>query len=354
MRFLWAFLGSTSLLFGVLIAAITVVNPLQEFSGTRFPARLLNTRQMKGDRFDSVSAHNGLAGVIIGSSRSMNLPPSVFSQVTGERFFNFGVFNAAIDDDLAVARYIVATRPDVRDFVVGIDPQSFDPTMNPPIELAHNVRLSTALNGHLGSLWHDVIIKVEAYRDALTVSYLADVAKSARNYSHPPEPVYSFDSVGVLQYPKADGERKAGTYSFKEHFDNCAALQSTVYRNYDSLGVAKRAMLDSLISEATARGIHVVLWTPPFNPALTAILQKDSPAYANYQRSLSYIKSLARPPMVTTVDNSLTSSLPNPDGWYDCMHFDSSNAPTVAHALAEAVRYSHVSAAATSTPAATP
>jgi len=347
MKFLWAFLGSTALLFGALIAAITVVNPLQEFSGKRFPARSLNTRQMKGDLFDSVSARNGPTGVIIGSSRSMNLPPSIFSQVTGERFFNFGVFNAAIDDDLAVARYILATRHDIRDFVIGIDPQSFDPNMNPPIELAHNVRLSTARSGHLGSLWHDAIIKVETYRDALTVSYLADVLKSARNYAHPPEPVYSFDSVAVLQYPKADGDRKAGRYSFKEHFDNCAALQSTEYKNYDSLGVAKRAMLDSLISEATARGVHVVLWTPPFNPALTAILQKDSTAYANYQRSLAYINSLARPPMVTTVPNAVTASLPNQDGWYDCMHFDWSNAPTVAHALAEAVRDSHTQAGAT-------
>lgn len=346
MRFLWSFLGATALIFGALLAAITVINPLREFSGTRFPARQLNTRQMKGDLFDSVSAQQGPTGVIIGSSRSMNLPPGDFSSITGERFFNFGVFNAAIDDDLAVARYILATRHDIRDFVVGIDPQSFDPNMNPPIELAHNVRLSTARSGNLGSRWHNAVVNGEAYRDALTVSYLVDVFKSAQSYANPPEPVYSFDSVAVLQYPKADGERKAGTYSFKDHFANCAATQSTEFRNYDSLGVAKRAMLDSLISEATARGIHVVLWTPPFNPALTAILEKDSAAYTNYQRSLAYMQSLARPPMVTTVANSITSKLPNPDGWYDCMHFDWSNAPTVAHALAEAVRDSHAQSAA--------
>jgi hypothetical protein len=347
MRFLWAFLGWSALLFGALITVITVVNPRREFSGTRFPALQLNTRQMKGDLFDSVTARNPPTGVIIGSSRSMNLPPGEFSAVTGERFFNFGVFNASIEDDLAVARYILATNHSVRDFVVGIDPQSFDPHIRPPAELPHNVRLSTSRTGKLGSTWNRAVILARAYRDALTVSYLVDVLKSARNYAHPPQPAFSFDSVGVLQYPKADSERTTGAYVWKEHFGDCAAAQHTEFRNYDSLGVAKRAMLDSLISEATARGIHVILWTPPLHPALSAIVYGDTAAGTNYDRALSYMRSLARPPMVTTVDNNATATVPNPNGWYDCMHFDKSNAPTVAHALALAVLASHESAPAT-------
>ena len=37
-------------------------------------------------------------------------------------------------------------------------------------------------------------------------------------------------------------------------------------------------------------------------------------------------------------DEDGTSNLPNPTGWYDCMHFDSTNAVAVAHSLATAVR----------------
>jgi hypothetical protein len=346
MRFLWAFLGWFALLVGALLVAITIVNPRREFSGTAFPALNLNTRQMKADLFDEAVARTPPAGIIVGSSRSMNLQPEVFSSITGESFFNFGVFNASIEDDLAVVRYILARDSHVRDLVVGVDIQSFDSHIEPLDELDHNARLSGALNGELDNPLYGPLLTARVYRDALTVSYLADVLKSARNYAHPPESAYSFDSVGVLLYPRADGERKAGTYDWDEHFNSCAALQKEEFASYGSLGVSKRAMLDSLINEATAKGIHVVLWAPPVNPALAAIIQKDSTTNANYSRATSFLLSLARPPLVTTSDQNDTALLPDPKGWYDCMHFDSTNSSAIATSLARAVLAAHASGAA--------
>lgn len=344
MRFLWAFLAWLALLTSVLLIAVTVVNPRREFSGAKFPALQLNTRQMKADRFDSVLVKSPPTGVIIGSSRSMNLSPSDFESVTGERFFNFGVFGASIEDDLSIGRYVLATDRNVRSFVVGIDPQSFDSHLEPLAELRHNVRLSTARDGTIGNRWQSALITARAYRDALTVAYLMDVIKSARSAAHPPEASYAFDSLGVLHYPKADRERGSRTYDFKRHFTDCSAPQTTQFASYDSLGASKRAMLDSLIAEATAKGVRVILWTPPLNPGLSAAVRKDSTSGANYDRALTYIHSLARPPIVVTVDNNDTSRLPNPDGWYDCMHFDSSNARTVSHLLANAVRDANANA----------
>ena len=338
MRFLWAFLGWIGLFAGVLLTALAVVNPRREFSGTRFPALQLDTRQLKGDLFDSSLAHEPPSGVIIGSSRSMNLPTDEFTSVTGERFFNFGVFNATIEDDLAIARYVLAKAPNVRNLVVGIDPQSFDAHIGPLPELTHNARLSTALNGSVDSPLKRAIVVARAYRDALTVAYLADVIESVRNAAHPPEPAYSFSAEGILQYPKADRERRAGTYNWQQHYAGCAAVQQSEFANYDSLATSKRAMLDSLISEATARGVHIVLWIPPFNPALADSLRGKPAISANYERVVSYLRSRARPPLVTMADEDGTANLPNPTGWYDCMHFDSTNAVAVAHSLATAVR----------------
>ncbi len=338
MRFLWAFLGWIGLFTGVLLSALAVVNPRREFSGTRFPALQLNTRQLKGDLFDSALAHEPPAGVIIGSSRSMNLPTDEFTSVTGERFFNFGVFNATIEDDLAVARYVLAKAPNVRNLVVGIDPQSFDAHMGPLPELTHNARLSTALSGSVDSPLRGAIVVARAYRDALTVSYLADVVRSLRNAAHPPEPAYSFNAEGILQYPKADRERRAGTYDWQQHYADCAAVQQGEFATYDSLGASKRAMLDSLISEATTRGVHIVLWIPPFNPALADSVRDKPASSANYQRVVSYLRSSARRPLVTMADENETSNLPSQTGWYDCMHFDGTNAVAIAHSLATAVR----------------
>lgn len=338
MRFLWAFLGWVGLFVGILFVALTVVNPRREFAGTRFTALQLNTRQLKGDLFDSALVRDPPTGVIIGSSRSMNLPVDEFSSVTGERFFNFGVFNATIEDDLAVARYVLAKAPGVRNFVIGIDPQSFDAHLGPLAELTHNARLSTALQGRVDSPIQRAIVVARTYRDALTVSHLADVVKSVRNSAHPPEAAYSFSTQGILQYPKADRARKLGAYDWNQHFADCAAVQRTEFATYDSLAASKRAMLDSLITEATSRGVRVVLWTPPFNPALAREMHGEPASSANYQRAVSYIASLARPPLVTIADENDTSDLPSATGWYDCMHFDATNAVAIAHSLATAVR----------------
>lgn len=335
---MWTFLGWLALFVAVLLAAVIVVNPRREFTGTRFPALQLNTRRFKADLFDAKTRSNPPTGIIIGSSRSMNLQPAIFSSVTGERFFNFGVFNATIEDDLAVARYTLATDDSIRDFVVGIDPQSFASQIPPLAELNHNVRLSNALLGTVGSPVHSAILLGRAYRDALTVSYLADVVKSVRNASHPPEPAYAFSPEGVLLYPKADRERRAGSYDFGQHFNGCIAEQREAFANYDSLGVAKRAMLDSLIHEANARNVRVVLWLPPFNPAFADSIHADHVMSASYQRVIGYLQTLANPPMVTVADENDASRLPSPTGWYDCVHYDSTNAVVIANSLATAVR----------------
>ena len=303
MRFLRAFLGWSALMTGLLLLAITVVNQRSEFFGTRFPALVLNTRRLKADLFDASIRQSPPTGIIIGSSRSMNLPSGMFTSITGERFFNFGVFNATIEDDLAVERYVLRNDPHVRDLVVGVDPQSFDGNIPPLPELNHNARLQAALNRTLGNPISKVLLTLRPYLDAPTVSYLADVVKSARNAAHPPESVYAFDADGILAYPKADRERVNGSYDWPEHFRNCSANAEGEYAIYDSLATYKRAKLESLIAEATAKGIHVILWVPPLHPKLDTAVHAKPVESANYDRVIRYMRSLARPTMVSFVDD---------------------------------------------------
>jgi hypothetical protein len=340
-----AFLGWSALMISLLLIAVTVVNPRSEFFGTRFPALALNTRRYKADLFDSIVRTTPPTGIIIGSSRSMNLPSGLFTSLTGERFFNFGVFNATIEDDLAVERYALHNDPNIRDLVVGVDPQSFDGHIAQLPELTHNARLQGALNGTLGNPVSNALLTLRPYLDALTVSYLADVAKSALNASHPPESAYSFDSVGVLQYPKADRARKDGSYDWPQHFRDCSATAEGEYATYDSLATYKRAMLESLIAEATAKGVRVILWVPPLNPALDTAVHAKPVESANYDRVISYMRSLARPPMVSFVDDIDPTKFPSDSGWYDCMHYDSVNARSIATSLASAVRSANAGAA---------
>ena len=340
-----AFLGWSALLISLLLVAITVVNPRQEFAGTRFPALALNTRRFKADLFDARVKEAPPTGIIIGSSRSMNLPSGLFTSLTGERFFNFGVFNATIEDDLAVERYTLHNDPSVRDIVVGVDPQSFDGHIPQLPELTHIARLQGALDGTLGNPVSSTLLTLRPYRDALTVSYLADVARSVLNAAHPPEAAYSFDSDGVLQYPKADRARKTGSYDWPQHFRDCSATQEAQYATYDSLATYKRAMLDSLIAEATAKGVRVILWVPPLNPALDAAVHTKPVESANYDRVISYMRWLARRPMVSFVDDIDPAKFPNSSGWYDCMHYDSINAVSIATSLASAVRSANTRAA---------
>jgi hypothetical protein len=338
MRFLGTFLAWLGVLIGVLLVAITIVNPRREFFGTAFPALNPNSRKVKTDFFDAELEKSPPVGIIIGSSRSMKLTPKLFSSITGESFFNFAVFSASIEDDLAIARYVLSTDGKVRDLVIGVDPESFDSQVAPLAELGYNARLAGALRGVPATRWDKVRTVAREYRDALTFAYVVDVARSVLNSVHPPEAINKFLPDGVVEYPKFDRERAAGRYPFSMHYEECADHQRRAFANYDSLGAGKRAMLDSLIAEATARGVRVVLWMPPLNPAF-ATQMRESPIFRErYGRVTTYLSSLHHPPSVTVVDENDSTSLPNPNGWYDCVHYDRSNANAISIALANAVR----------------
>jgi len=147
MRFFKTFLATLAAMAFANAIAAAIVNPRRELIGHRFPALQPNSRAAKLALLDSFSRGHPVDALVLGSSRSMHLPPELLSRLTGRRFFNLAVFSGRPEDFLALYRAVIARGVPIRSVVIGVDPDALDPVHPPELELKNNPRLTQALNG---------------------------------------------------------------------------------------------------------------------------------------------------------------------------------------------------------------
>lgn len=339
MRFFRAFLGTLTLLAAAFALAAAVVNPRRELFGTRFPALQPNSRAVKLVMLDSFAAHHPVRALILGSSRSMKLSPAQLGKLTGQPFFNLGVFSGRPEDFLALYRAATRRHPDINLLLVGVDADGLNPRQPSEGEFENNAELQQALRGAPFSVvdWG----KFLAHRavDLYSMGYARDVLASLNATRHPPTPMYSFDADGSIEFPKYDREIAAGTFSLDRVLATCidnGVNQLALIRETD---VARLRYLRTLIADARAHGVDVVVWSPPLHPRFRAAISQNLLARGNLTRISSDIRRLTREAAVPFVDlESSGDFLPDATAWYDCVHYRSSEAARIAALLATELR----------------
>jgi hypothetical protein len=334
MRFFKTFLATLAVMAVAFVAAAAIVNPRRELVGHRFPALQPNSRAAKLAMLDTFARTNSVDALVLGSSRSMHLPPALLSRLTGRHFFNLAVFSGRPEDFLAMYRAVVARGLPIRSVLIGVDPDAIDPVHPPELELRNNPRLSQALNGKPFGVSDWLSFAAQRATGVFTVGYLRDGLGSARAARHPPTPMYTFESDGRVEYPKLDRAVSAGQFSLPDTLRGCSPQLVSDMRAFMRSDTTRLARLRELLVEARGRG-DVVVWVPPLQPEVATLVASDTLARRHLQRSVADIRAVAESAGVPVLDLSESGLLEGqPDAWYDCVHYRGPIADRISEQLA--------------------
>jgi hypothetical protein len=334
MRFFKTFLATLAAMAFAYAIAAAIVNPRRELIGHRFPALQPNSRAAKLALLDSFSRGHPVDALVLGSSRSMHLPPELLSRLTGRRFFNLAVFSGRPEDFLALYRAVIARGVPIRSVVIGVDPDALDPVHPPELELKNNPRLTQALNGKPFDVADWMTFAGRRATGLFTVGYLRDVLVSARAVSHPPTPMYTFEPDGRVEYPKLDAALSVGRFSLADSVRRCSSQLVGDVRAFSRSDSTRLAQLRELVAEARPRG-DVLVWIPPMQPDAARLVAADTVAQRNLRRSVAEIRRIVGSADVPVLDLSESTALgPQPDAWYDCVHYRGAIAEHISQRLA--------------------
>ena len=310
----------------IYLVLVSVVDPRRHFGGRWFPQLVPTPVAEKLPLLARYEQAAPVTGLILGSSRSMILPPEWIDRATGLRFFNAGVFGGLPEDHLAIYRLLIerGTRPAV--LFIGLDDVSLNDFQAVSDEAMSNYSLARqiglAANGPLGHFRH----LFRLYHESISTDVLGDLVQSIRQRISPSEPVNFFHPDGRLSYPKADRQIHAGTYDvereIRHNFNYVSTLRRTTF-----LSPRRIEYLEALLNEANRRKTKVRIFVTPYHPKLLAAIQNDPIAWQHHAAALEYYRSLESRFGLRLTDYTDESSFGGaPEGWYDGVHYNMDNA----------------------------
>ena len=260
-RFLSLFLG---LLLAIALMNL-VVNPMGLYPPHLLPPVTWNMRAIKPELLQKAEPKPQV--LILGSSRSMQIPPPEVQKLTGLPAFNAAVESAMAEDDYAMLRYAVERAGVTPKLVIlGIDVEAFHNHL--PIE--------------------DSALEAEAFRGLLPGSGFSPWKKFYKLFvvqqtrlslrslrvqltGRLPQRLY-FDPDGYLHYGDYERERATGHYDVDTQIQRAIAEYVGRTAGYTAISQQRRKYLEELLQYCQARGIKVVMWVTPLGPRLLETL----------------------------------------------------------------------------------
>jgi hypothetical protein len=325
-RFFRVFLAWALGIVLVYLVLLTVIDPRRHFGGHWFPQIVPVPVHEKLPLFDRYQQAAPVTGLILGSSRSMILPPELLDRLTGLRFFNAGVFGGLPEDDLALYRLLVerGARPAV--LWLGIDDVSLNDFQLVSDETSSNYALARqiglAANGPLGHFRH----VVRLYHESISPDVLVEMGRAIGQRVSPSEAVNFFLPDGRLSYPKADRQIASHTYDLEREMRHTSTYVSTL-RKISFLSPRRVQYLETLLSEARERNTRVRMFVTPYHPELLSAIRKDPVAWQHHAMALEYYRSLEGRFGIRFTDYTDEASFGGtPEAWYDGVHYNMDNA----------------------------
>ena len=331
--FLVPFLA-TVLTLSLLYALVAwIVNPDGDFHTKLFPRVRTDYQSEKMDLFTTYARSGPVDGLILGSSRTMNLNPKHLDNLTHLRFFNFGLASATAEDYWASFSWVRAQGQRPKAVVIALDVEALQNVFRPkPGELT-----KYALKDYNPSPFHYFTSLVPKY---FRFYYARDIAYSMWLRLRPQPPAIHLQPDGDLIYLKHQRQRADGTFRLdRPSMNTCIAQTVEKFDGMTSLGVQRREYLETTIREAQKDGAKVVLWMTTLHPWTVQELDRTT-RYAYLVRlTQSYLSYLRAKYGITTYDFSKPEDYGGTTtGFYDCGHIDESNAVLIENRIGEALR----------------
>jgi hypothetical protein len=302
-----------------------VINPARDFQGnSAFPAVRSDYRSEKIALFDAFAAQGPVAGLVLGSSRSMLLNGERLRQISGgKRFFNFGLASAKAEDFLAALRFTLRRGQKPSHVIIGVDVESLrdarahGDSIHPLRELAVGEDPAVKKAGTVA-------------RRIFTWSYAQDAAQSVYLRAAPRMAAVGFLADGTLQYLRRELQRSEGTFRLEPEMAGCMAASRRKIEDTSELSSVQIGHLKQAVAEARASGATVTLWLTGPHPR-TAEHMSSGTAYSHL---------LAQTWGILRELDSRAFNLHDPQsyggsssGYYDCNHFDNSHAQLIERLL---------------------
>src|SRR5690348_13397725 len=161
---------------------VRFIDPYGEWGTGRFPRVVMDSRRDKMQMFRRASVGPHVSGVLLGSSRSMLLRPSVLSDALGQPVFNFAVDNAHVEDYLAIYRWTTRQGAPLRLLIIGLDVVAMHPDDVPDHMFQRIDELKTQLeepsSGRTGPFHAAFFETLDRLKRPFTAEYLKDSLKS--------------------------------------------------------------------------------------------------------------------------------------------------------------------------------
>ncbi len=325
MRFLAVFVSTFLLLAALYLVSYRVVDPDSEYGTGKFPPPLANARQTKQNIFKTYAASHQIEGLILGSSRSMQLEPALAQKLTGFQFFNFSVQNAMVEDYLAIYRWVLSQGANPKLLMVGVDVEAFDPADKIDQRLLHNEPLELALTGQSSGMTD----KVERAGDELNIENAIAVVKGLELKVRPAKQTDIVEPDGHTEYPYDEEDIRSGKFNLEKMIGQTIPTYAANYKGMDKLSPQREAWLTQLVHEAAAHNTRVILWVPPLHPETVRVLDQSTPYGDRLKDTIAFVQSLQTqfPNTVKAVDLSSPDKFGgNETDWRDGAHMNKLNA----------------------------
>lgn len=325
-------------LFALLVgAAVAYVDPRGEFGRDGFPKVTLDARRQKLDLFAAYHREAPVTGLILGSSRSMKIDPSLLDGARGLRYFNFTVDAARAEDYLALYRYARAQGAQIRDVLIGLDIEALHGSDRPFVNHRNNAQLRQYVEDRQAGLV-SLAANVSRAKELLTTSYLRDTARVLIASRHPEAqvPFMQFTKSGYLHYPGRERQRAQGTFDLQREIAACVPNYLTIYGDMTAVSARRLAQLETLVREVEAGGGRVTIWLTPLQVQTVDALSERTHYRRLYQVTRTAMTALVSRTNAAFMDFSRAERFGATEAdWYDCAHIDDAGAAHLVRAVLE-------------------
>ncbi|MEO8593557.1 MAG: hypothetical protein ABI759_09560 [Candidatus Solibacter sp.] len=318
-------------------AFVYYVNPRGEFAPAIFPRVLMPDREAKLRLYQDFARRGPATGLVLGSSRSMKLPPPDLNRLFGARFFNFGVTGATVEDFAALYAWARQRGAAPRYVIVGVDVDSLHSDDQYGSTLAVP-ELRVALEGKAGlTTVERAAFALGQAQDVYKLGYLLDSFHAIGLKFQPVPPRWSFDPDGYVRYRLSEHERATNTFDYPKAMGDCAVRYQKRYHEMTGLSTRRRSHLENLVARARHDGAKVILWLTPIHPQTLPDVARGTKYPELLEQTRSFLETLHDRYGASVFDLHDPARYGAAGGyWYDCVHFDEPAAERILAVLAEA------------------
>jgi hypothetical protein len=338
--------GATVLcaLLGIMTANY-VVNPLDLYSTRLFEPMVRSSRVTKMRAIDALGAAKPEA-IVLGSSRAMQISPSLITGGTGLRAFNFATDSARAEDYYADLRWLIedaGLSPKL--VIVGVDVEAFHNQAAPDERLLAIPALSRYLDRGermraMGDRFRRLVSRQQTQLTALSLARTAwRAGLRATGRRRGGDPVHShFEADGYLRYDDWERERAEGRFNLDANIQSSVTEYVGRFTAFTALSDAREAYFHALLAYAADRHIRVVIYVTPLHPSVIEALEPLGYS-GRLREATTFLAAEAQTAGAAFVDFSTIDRFGGaPRAFWDGGHVDDVNSDLITRRLLGAVR----------------